>query len=289
MTNNDLKLLDQSTQEWLYSKVGKITSSNFSKIMTKPKRTDIIIEAVPGVYDFGRAKKQQEQYNRLLRETGELRNSKFQLTDSILKGLKDKGAIKTKDLFEKELSGTAETHLLSMLSELANGEPYEFDGKAIQHGNTYEPAARREYEFLNDCSVQQQGLALLSEVLPDLPEAKFIGASVDGLVEEEGLVEIKCPLNNARHLRCFINDEVPKEHLPQIQGQMWVTGRKWCDFVSYNPEMLMDMRHLQLFVKRVYRDEQYIDSLANSVIKFTKTFIKKRDELKLPESLLVAA
>jgi exodeoxyribonuclease (lambda-induced) len=282
----EIKDFTQDTQDWLYSRVGKVTSSNFSKVQTKPKRTDVKLKAVPGVYDFGRAKKQKEEFERLL-EAGEVLNSTFKLSDSIMKSLLDKKAIISKDIFNNTLSGTAESFKLSLLSELANSEPYEFDGKAIQHGNTYEPEARQEYEFINDVVVQEQGLQLLSSQLPELPEAEFIGASVDGLVGDDGLIEIKCPLNGARHLRCFTEDAVPQEHMAQIQGQMWVTGRKWCDFVSYNPFMMLDMKHLKMFTKRVYRDDDYIDNLANNVIKFTKLFIESRDKLKLPKSLEV--
>jgi len=285
--NEDLKQLDQNTLDWLYGRVGKATSSNFSKINTKPRKTDILVKCIPGEYEFGRAKKQQDEYFRLLEWRGrEAKNSEFKMSDSILKSLKDRGAIKTTDVYDNELSTTAESFMLTMLSELANAEPYEFDGKAIKHGNTYEPSARSAYEFANDCEVKLQGLALLSDIYLDFPEGKLIGASVDGLVGDDGLIEIKCPLNNARHLRCFTSQEVPKEHMDQIQGQLWITDRQWCDFVSYNPFMLMDNRHLQMFVKRVPRDENYIGYLSDRVIKFVKLFIEKRDALKLPESLI---
>lgn len=226
--NNNIEL-DQNTIEWLYSRVGKVTSSNFSKIMTEPRS----------------------------------------------KADKEAGF----------LSGTAESYLTAILSELAAGEPYEFDGKAIRHGNTYEPEARTEYEFINSVEVKQQGLALLSDNYPDLPVAKFIGASVDGLVGDDGQIEIKCPLNGARHLRCILNNKVPDEHIPQIQGQLWVTGRQWCDFISFNPFLLLDQKHLRMFVKRVERDDDYIGKLSGKVMKFTQKLIEKREFLKLPAGL----
>jgi predicted phage-related endonuclease len=231
--NYELKELDQNTVDWLYSRVGKVTSSNFTKVMTSP-----------------RSKADKEVGN---------------------------------------LSGTAQTFLTSILSELANCEPYEFDGKAIRHGNTYEPEARREYEFIKDVEVKEQGLQLLSDKWPDVPNGNFIGASVDGLVGADGLIEIKCPLNNSRHLRCFLENSVPDEHIAQIQGQLWITGRKWCDFISFNPFMLLDQKHLRIFIKRVPRDEKYIGELSGKVFKFTEKLIEKREFLKLPAGLGVIA
>lgn len=286
MSNSELRDLNQDTLDWLYARVGKVTSSNFSKVVSKPRKTDVIIKPViDKVFDFGRAKKQQEIYERLVSLKCSSRNSVEKISDTMLKNLSDKGAIIATDIYEDKLSKQAESFMLSMFSELANGEPYEFDGKAIEHGNIYEPQARAEYEFVYDVQVKEQGLQLLSETQPDNVFASLIGASVDGLVGDDGLIEIKCPLNGARHLRCFVNNAVPEEHKTQIQGQLWVTGRKWCDFISFNPNYMMDVSHLKIFVKRVKRDEEYIDSLADKVIKFAKIFDEERRKLKLPESL----
>lgn len=227
--SEEFQYLPQSTIDWLYSRVGKANSSNFSKMITEPK----------------------------------------------LKKDKDSG----------NLSQTANSHIAEILSELANGEPYEFDCQAIRHGNLYEPVARQEYEFQYDVKVEEIGSTLLSKNNPDLPNAHLISTSVDGLVGDNGLIEIKCPINNKRHLRCFLNKEVPKEHLPQIQGQLWITGREWCDFVSFNPFMLLDQSHLRMFVKRVKRDDDYIGMLSGKVMRFVEVLIEKREELKLPEGL----
>ncbi len=90
------------------------------------------------------------------------------------------------------------------------------------------------------------------------------GASPDGLVGDDGLIEIKCPLGTT-HTETLMTQEVPSKYIPQIQFQLLVTGRKWCDFVSFNP---MFPEHLQLFVRRVFADKEYQAELEVEVSKF---------------------
>jgi len=83
------------------------------------------------------------------------------------------------------------------------------------------------------------------------------GASPDGLIGEDGLLEIKCPLAHT-HVGYLREGVLPPKYIPQVQGQLWVTGRQWCDFVSYHPE-------LKIMIVRVERDDSYIFTLANLV------------------------
>lgn len=92
------------------------------------------------------------------------------------------------------------------------------------------------------------------------------GASPDGLVGKDGLVEIKCP-DTSTHQETIKLGAVPTEYIKQIQGQLWITGRKWCDFISFDPEM---PGQSQLFVKRVWRDEKLIGLIEFQVTKFLK-------------------
>jgi hypothetical protein len=96
-------------------------------------------------------------------------------------------------------------------------------------------------------------------VHPDYP---FAGASPDGLIDHDGCIEMKCPKSSVVHLQRFV-DGLPEEYRPQIQGQLWVTGRQWCDFVSYDPRMPESHRLLKI---RVKRDQAYIDHLAECVL-----------------------
>lgn len=111
---------------------------------------------------------------------------------------------------------------------------------AMQHGIDCEPLARAAYEMKTGRLVDPAGFY----THPDLP---YVGASPDGLVGTDGLIEIKCPFNMTVHLDT-LTDGMPAEHMAQIQTQLWVTGRKWADFVSYDPRY---PEHLRLYIQRI--------------------------------------
>ena len=96
------------------------------------------------------------------------------------------------------------------------------------------------------------------------PSIAMSGASPDGLVKDDGLVEIKCP-NTATHIETVLGQEAPAKYLPQMQWQMACTGRDFCDFVSFDPRLPDDM---QLFIRTVRRDAEMIKNLEEEVSKF---------------------
>ena len=132
-----------------------------------------------------------------------------------------------------------------------------FSSAAMQWGTDTEPLARAAYESHAGVLVDEDGFV-------DHPEIPNAGASPDGLVGKDGLVEIKCP-NTATHIDTLLSKTVPKKYLDQMMWQMICTGREWCDFVSYDPRM---PDHLQLFVKRVPFDAEYADTLNKEVTSF---------------------
>lgn len=143
-----------------------------------------------------------------------------------------------------------------LVVERMTGVPQEsYQNEAMRYGTEMEPFARIAYEAASGNIVTEVGLIRHPEILA--------GASPDGLVEADGLVEIKVP-NTATHIDTLLNGMDPG-HLPQIQGQMWITGRKWCDFVSYDPRMPEQHR---FYCERVKRDDKYIQNLETEVIKF---------------------
>ena len=153
-------------------------------------------------------------------------------------------------------SASRRNYKIQLVSERLTGEKQEtYINQAMQDGIDREFYAREKY-------VQQHG---------EVEEVGFIqhptleaGASPDGLVGDDGLIEIKCPLGTT-HTETLMTQEVPSKYVPQIQFQLLVTGRKWCDFVSFNP---MFPEHLQLFVKRVEADPVYQKELEVEVSKF---------------------
>jgi putative phage-type endonuclease len=128
-------------------------------------------------------------------------------------------------------------------------------GQALAWGTEVEPFAREAYEMETGNVVTEAGFI-------QHPEFAFVGASPDGLISVDGGLEMKCPKSSAVHLERFIQG-VPDEYRPQIQGCMWVTGRAWWDFVSYDPRMPETHRLLKI---RVNRDDAFIAKLQAAVL-----------------------
>ncbi len=137
-----------------------------------------------------------------------------------------------------------ETLCLKVASEILTGVSAEkpFTNDAMEEGVALEPLARQAYEARTFDKVDEVGFLELNE---------FIGCSPDGLVGEDGLVEIKCPMQHT-HLKYLASGgKAWRGYKWQVQGALWVSGRKWLDFVSYNPYF---PPHLQLYVERVLPD-----------------------------------
>jgi putative phage-type endonuclease len=132
-----------------------------------------------------------------------------------------------------------------------------FQNGAMAWGTETEPEARRAYSFRLDADVMEVGFV-------DHPSIGMTGASPDGLIGEDGLLELKCP-NTGTHIATLLGQSVPAKYLSQMHWQMACTGRQWCDFASYDPRLPESMR---LFVKRVERDDAAIGELEAQVIDF---------------------
>ena len=143
-----------------------------------------------------------------------------------------------------------------------------YTNAAMQHGTETEPEARSAYEFYQGVTVEQVAF------VPH-PKIDQAGCSPDGLVGADGLVEIKCP-NTATHLETLLGQAVPSKYETQMQFQMACTGRKYCDFVSYDPRMPENMR---LFIKRVNRDDKTIAAIEGEIASFLLEMAVKLSEL----------
>jgi putative phage-type endonuclease len=147
-----------------------------------------------------------------------------------------------------------------------------------------------EETFVNDAmrrGVEEEPLARLAYTLAtgnDVEEVPFInhpnianaGASPDGLVGEDGMVEIKNP-NTSTHVGWAIAGVVPAEHVMQLQWQMACSGRKWCDFVSFDSRMPEGQ---SLFIKRLYRDDDLIEKVEKQVVEFDAEVEKMVSDLR---------
>jgi putative phage-type endonuclease len=145
-----------------------------------------------------------------------------------------------------------------LVTERLTGQPCEsFHNAAMQWGTDNEPHARKAYEAETGDLVGLSGLILH-------PSVALVGCSPDGLIGDDGGIEIKCPANSVVHVET-LSGGMPSEHRAQVQGAMWVTGRKWWDFVSFDPRMPDKLR---LYVERVKRDDAYIATLEAAVLQF---------------------
>lgn len=153
-----------------------------------------------------------------------------------------------------EFSKTMPKYSLELASELLITEQEEmYKNDAMMRGNELEPEAREAYQEFSFNSVDQVTFISCGDY----------GYSPDGLINSDGLIEIKCP-NQTTHTKYLFEDRLPVEYVQQVQGGLFVSGRKWCDFVSYHPNFREDKK---LFIKRVYRDEDFIKKLSFGIQK----------------------
>lgn len=171
------------------------------------------------------------------------------------------GASRVSDIMARTKTGYS-TSRANFMAELVcerltgiNAEGYT--NAAMQWGVDKEPDARALYSLMNDCEIEEVGFL-------DHPTIHMAGCSPDGLVGTDGLVEIKCP-NTATQIETLLNGAVDSKYILQMQFQMSVTGRVWCDFVSFDPRLPPEM---QLWVKRVPRDNEAIVNIEKEVVTF---------------------
>lgn len=188
--------LEQGSDEWKQARLGHVTASNMSEVMSKGKGT---AEAV-GRYKY-------------------------------------------------------KVRLVAERLTMTAGESYT--NAAMQWGIEQEQFACIAYEAQKETFVDKIGFVLH-------PDIKWLGVSPDRIVGPDGLIEVKCP-NTTTHLDYLFDNKVPAEYYKQIQCQLWVTGRQWCDFVSYDPRL---PKRNQLLIVRTERDESLIKEMEAQTLQF---------------------
>lgn len=155
-------------------------------------------------------------------------------------------------------SASRKNYMAQLVAERLTGIPAEsFSNGAMQWGIDTEPFARAAYEIKMDCMVDQIGFV-------DHPTIAMAGMSPDGLVGDDGLIEIKCP-NTATHIDYLLGKVPPSKYIPQMAWQMACSGRTWCDFASFDPRM---PENLQLFVARYVPEPGYIAAIEAEAVLF---------------------
>lgn len=170
------------------------------------------------------------------------------------------------DLMARTKSGYSTSranYMAELIAERLTGSKGEtYQNAAMQWGTEQEPYARAAYETLKGVLVHEVGFV----PHPTIPNS---GASPDGLVDDDGLVEIKCPYT-ATHLEFLTTGNVPEKYVLQMQWQLACTGREWCDYVSYDPRL---PERMAIHMFRVFRDPDLIAQIENEV----RTFLSELD------------
>ncbi len=178
-------------------------------------------------------------------------------------------ASKYKDVLAGGKGLTRKNYMYQLAAESITGNRVEsFKSDAMQWGNDNEPRAKSMYMLENCCEVEE--VAFIKH------DTINTGVSPDGLVGDKGLIEIKCP-NTTTQIQTFLSGKMPTGHNPQVQGQLWVSEREWCDFVSFDPRINGGSGY---FCVRVERNDDYIKDLEKAVIQFDLELKEMIDKLK---------
>lgn len=159
------------------------------------------------------------------------------------------------------LSSEAQGYAFRLAVERISGTPLDegFSTWAMKRGQELEPAARAEVEVALGVFVDEAGFVCTDDL-------KF-GASADGFIDHDGGLEIKCLVDPSRIRDVIMKDDI-SDFMDQIQGGMWITGRKWWQFALYCPAL--EKVGLHLWTKRVERDDNYINAMELDLIEFEK-------------------
>lgn len=188
-------------------------------------------------------------------------------------------ASKFRDAVEKTAKGkpTAKSELYAaqVAIERISGAPSDevFNSWQMQRGTKLEPMARMEYEAATGNLATESGVVLTDD--------RLFGYSTDGELGDDGIIEIKC-LASAIGVLQMWRDHDLTDYMHQIQGGLWITGRKYCDFVMYAPQL--ENVGKQLFVQRVERDEKFIDEMVEELLAFAKVVDTNEAILRMKEA-----
>jgi len=158
-----------------------------------------------------------------------------------------------------DFSDEAKRYAADLAIERISGKPHGEPIKAwvLERGHKIEIEARMNYEAHTGAFVTEAGICVSDEGI--------FGYSTDGLVDDDGLIEIKGPIDSAKIMAMWRTSDV-SEYLHQMMGGKWITGRKWCDFIMFVPDLAPVGK--QMFVKRIFRDESFIDNMVGRLSLF---------------------
>lgn len=163
-------------------------------------------------------------------------------------------------------TGASDKYAGDVAIEIVSGKPYGIPVKAwvLDRGHELEGDAKMAYELRHDATVTESGIILTDD-------GRF-GYSSDGLVGADGAVEVKCPIDSQKVFAMWETNDAA-EYYAQIQGGLWITGRKWCDLIMFVPDL--NECGKDLYVQRIARNDNYINELESRLWDFSKRVEKK--------------
>lgn len=167
---------------------------------------------------------------------------------------------------------TKASYMNEIITTMLTGAQDDYTNAYMEWGTEHEPKARQLYEFKQGIEVEEVGFVAH-------PSIRRTGGSPDGLVGDDGLIEIKCPASKT-HAQFLMDGKIPRKYQLQMLWQMECTGRKWCDFVSYDPRFPAE---LQLIIQRVEFDEKEALQTREKVVEFIEELeilLSKIEEIK---------
>lgn len=169
-----------------------------------------------------------------------------------------------------DYAASRRNYAAQLVTERLTGKSHErfYTNEHMEWGKDAEPLAREAYS-------KQTGREIVEIGLVNHPRIVDALASPDGLIGDDGLIEIKCLLP-ANHLELLLTEKIKEQYILQMHWQMACTGRQWCDFVSFDPTQRENM---QLFIQRIERDDKEIHHLENEVEIFLNEVIASVEKL----------
>lgn len=235
----------QGTTEWLHGRIGAITGSMYSEARNIVGGLTAQQAKMVSLVRDGMDKKQAAI------EAGYKTTPNFSAFDDAVAGKRI-----------GDHSNAAKAYAFKLAVERISGQLLDvpqFETWQMKRGNELEPEARLKYEQRQAVLVEQTGLALT--------EDKLFGSSVDGLVDEDGIIEIKCFVDPTKLQSILIDGDIG-EVMDQVQGSLWVTGRLWADFILYCPQLACIGKDLTII--RFDRDDNYIAELEQDLLRFNE-------------------
>jgi hypothetical protein len=170
-------------------------------------------------------------------------------------------------------SAVAERYAADIAIERISGKPHGEPVKTwvMDRGHEMEFHARMIYEARTRSYVTESGICI--------DESNWFAYSSDGLVDDDGLIEVKAPIDSAAILAMWETGDT-SEYDHQMQGGMWQTARKWCDFLMYVPDLASIGK--DLFIKRIWRDDAFIDQMVTELYRFQKMAERFESILRKP-------